>query len=230
MSISLTVMGDSILKGTVLQGGRYVNYREPQDNFVKNTGLKLLNLARFGATTLKALKLSLPERIDKECKRRLCLIEYGSNDCDFNWAEIAEKPDEEHLCFVPPEQFEENYREIIRRVRAAGGEPLCALPVPIDSERFFKHFSSPINGQKPILNWLGSKNLIYRWQETYAHIVAKVAKAEIVPLIDIRTPFLSVRKYMDYIGPDGIHPTKLGQRLIWETLEKIIKPFLNNQT
>lgn len=56
MSISLTVMGDSILKGTVFQGGRYVNYREPQDNFVKNTGLKLLNLARFGATTLKALK------------------------------------------------------------------------------------------------------------------------------------------------------------------------------
>lgn len=227
MSISLTIMGDSVLKGTVLQEGRYVNYREPQESFIKNTGLKLLNLSRFGATTEKTLKLSLPERIDTECEKRLCLIEYGSNDCDFNWAEIAQKPDEDHLCFVVPEQFEENYEEIIERVRAAGGEPLCVLPAPIDAERYFKHFSDPIKGHKPILNWLGSMNLIYRWQETYSHIVAKIARAKEVPLIDIRSPFLRVHRYKDYIGPDGIHPTKLGQKLIWETLEKLIKPFLN---
>lgn len=227
MPISLSVMGDSVLKGTVLQNEHYVNFREPQDDFVKKSGLLLKNLSRFGATTQKALKLSLPERLEERGERKLCLIEYGSNDCDYDWATIALRPDEEHLCFVPPAQFNENYREIIRRVRAAGGEPLCALPIPIDAERYFNYFSEPIGGHKPILHWLGTVSLIYRWQENYSHMVADIARSENAPLIDLRSPFLSIRRYEDYIGLDGIHPTKLGHELIWKTIEKEIPGYLN---
>ena len=75
-----------------------------------------------------------------------------------------------------------------------------------------------------ILHWLGDLEAIHRWQEGYSAMVRRVAQSLGCRILDLRSVFPdSIEEQEKYLCPDGIHPNRLGQRLMYE---KAVRPLL----
>jgi lysophospholipase L1-like esterase len=153
------------------------------------------------------------------------ILEFGGNDCDFNWAKISEDPQGDHTCNTPIELFKRTYRELIERVSSAGPRPILMNLPPIDPDKYFHSISRGLSTEN-ILCFLGDVDRIYRWQEYYSLNVAVLAAEYGVPLIDVRGAFLQRKDCFDLLCEDGIHPNESGHAFISEVigaeLEKII--------
>ena len=69
-----------------------------------------------------------------------------------------------------------------------------------------------------ILHWLGDVDAIYRWQQMYSEMVSQLAQGEGLRSIDLRAVFLRDKHSPEeLLCMDGIHPSRLGQQLIFET-------------
>jgi hypothetical protein len=162
--------------------------------------------------------------VDKIKKSDFVLFEYGGNDCDYNWSNIAGSPDEEHLPNTPIPQFVNEYSSLIDDVKTLGSNPvLLSLPV-LDPVRFFKHVTRDINAEN-VLRWLGGSVLaIDRWHARYNMEILRLGALKKVPVIDITSVFLERKNFSDYICEDGIHPNEHGHALI----ESAIIDYLGN--
>ncbi len=216
--MAITVYGDSILKGILLENGRYVINRRWEERYVREYGVSVTNRSRFGCTIEKAMAV-----IRRDCLRPcepgdVAVLEFGGNDCDYNWEKVAAAPEREHSCNTPPAQFASRYRETVRLVRESGREPIVLTLPPIHSERYLRFICRNGISRESILSWLGDVESIFHWQETYSHLAEQVAREEGVRLIDLRRPFLRRKDWEGLLCADGIHPSQEGQRLIYETL------------
>ena len=147
------------------------------------------------------------------------LMELGGNDCDYDWAEVADAPEQMHECKTPPAVFMETYRRAIRLLRESGRKVILATLPPINSELYLRYLCRDGLNRDNIVRWLGDVEHIYRWQEAYSYMVGQLAREERVPLIDLRGAFLmDGRRPEALLCADGIHPSALGQSLIFDTL------------
>ncbi len=135
----LTILGDSVLKGVTLGEKGYFINRAPEEKFRRDTGIAVENLSRFGCTTDKSLKSVVRSLKDIEDARTV-LIEYGGNDCDFDWKAISDDPEGFYSAKVPLERFEENYGQIIASVKASGAKPVAVSLMRVKDERYFRWF------------------------------------------------------------------------------------------
>ena len=213
--MNVTVYGDSILRGVRFQEGRYVIDRSWETRLAETFGLKITNRSRFGNTLRKAMPA-----IERD-SQTLCdgeeyaLLELGGNDCDYNWAEVADAPEAEHQCKTPPETFLTVYRRAIRLLRDSGRRVILATLPPIHSELYLRFLCRDGLNRDNIVRWLGDVEHIYRWQESYSGMVERLAREENVPLVDLRSAFLRPEALL---CADGIHPSMQGQDLIFRTL------------
>ena len=219
----LSIFGDSIMAGVVQEDGRYSRCREPFQRLETETGVKLDNHSSFGSTVVKGY-----ERLNKFLRQgRLgdyTLVEFGGNDCAYNWAAVADAPDGEHLCVVPPEDFEKQYARMLREVEAAGSIPVDATLPPISSRRYLAHVCRDGLDSEAILHWLGDLEAISRWQGGYSAMVDRVAREQGCRVLDLRSAFpASGPELEQYLCQDGIHPNRKGQQLM---LEKVVLPAL----
>jgi lysophospholipase L1-like esterase len=209
------VFGDSILKGIQLD---FENKRYRVENNIdvgsieRKHSLVINNYSMFGCTIKKGISM-LQKRLTHEQNYDIVVVEYGGNDCDFLWKEIAERPDEEHNPNTPTEMFVNIYRQIIETLKAKHIMPVLTTLPPIDPQRFFDWFCAGLNKDN-IMRWLGSVNAIYRSQETYSHLVEKIALETKTRLVDIRSEFLKHRRIEDLLCEDGTHPNTKGQEII----------------
>lgn len=219
----LSIFGDSIMAGVVQENGRYSRCKDQFIRLEEETGVKLDNHSSFGSTVVKGF-----ERLEKFLAQgRLgdyTLIEFGGNDCAYDWAEVAADPEGEHLSVVPPEEFEQEYAKMIRTVAEAGSLPVAATLPPISSRRYLAHVCRDGLDSRAILRWLGDLEAIHRWQEGYSAMVRRVAQSLGCRILDLRSVFPdSPEEQEEYLCPDGIHPNRLGQRLMYE---KAVLPML----
>lgn len=219
---SVCAFGDSILKGVILDEDS--KYKVSHDSFAdicqKTLGIRVENAGKFGST-IKTGERSL-ERFGDICGYDYALLEFGGNDCDFNWKEIAADPDADHKPNSTIEDFRLMYRELIANVRAHGVKPVLLSLVPIDSVKYFGTVSKGQNGEN-IMKWLGGNvHYIANWHERYNLEVFKLASELDVPLIDITSPFLEERRPGELLCADGIHPNKDGHRLIADAIKDYI--------
>ena len=215
--MNVTVYGDSILKGVLLENGKYVVDHTWEDKLTKRFGIRLTNRSRFGVTLPKAMA-----RIERDsaapCEgEEYALLEFGGNDCDFDWAAISDAPESEHECKTPPALFLDCYRRAIRLLRAAGRTPVLATLPPINSELYLSFLCRGGLSRQNIVRWLGDVERIYRWQESYSTMAERLAREEATPLVDLRRPFLQdARPPAQLLCADGIHPSRLGQGLLYQ--------------
>ena len=213
--MKITVYGDSIMKGVLLQEGKYIISHAWQEQLAEAFDLEIVNHSRFGCTIQKGMA-----RIEKDCatpcaQAEYALVEFGGNDCDFDWAAISEQPDAPHICKTPPEQFTDCCRRAVRLLRGAGRIPVLASLPPICAQRYFDFFCRGGLSRENILRWLGDVERIYRWQEYYSHLVERLAREERTAFVDLRTPFLTdTRAVTELLCEDGIHPSREGQELL----------------
>lgn len=211
------VWGDSIARGIVYdeRRGRYAiaPLRYP-DILQKAFDVKLNDHSVMGQTVVKGLESFLGT---SPVQGALCAIEYGGNDCDLNWAEVAMNPSFPLQAKVSLENFGRYLGLFVDEVRNRGMHPLMVTPPPLHAARYFAWVTRNLN-QEAVTQALGEVQAIYRWQERYTIVVRRVAEMHSVPLLDVRDAFLACDDFESLMCVDGIHPNEDGHRLIAKTV------------
>jgi lysophospholipase L1-like esterase len=226
---NITLLGDSISKGVIFDDirGRYIIIEDSFCNLVQNK-LKAAvhNAGRFGSTILRGSK-KLYEEMTKS-KPDIVLIEFGGNDCDFKWEDVALNPLVPHEPNTNLSVFRETLNKIVSNLRASNVTPVLMTLPPLDPERYFKWISQKRDDYaENILKWLGSVDRIYSWHACYNSVIIEIAKETNTNLIDVRSAFLNSDDYKTYLCIDGIHPNEIGHKLIAEKVIDFIKSNFN---
>lgn len=94
------------------------------------------------------------------------------------------------------------------------------------AEIFSNVICTVADGSKVMEFLNGDLTNISRYHECYNLAIVKCALENNCRLIDLRTPLLLDRKYMDLLCPDGIHPNEQGHMLMAKVVENIIDGML----
>lgn len=222
--MNLIAYGDSIMKGVRYQDGKYSVSSFWEQTLRDHLGLNVVNRSRFGCTIGKALPFIRKRTRGEDDEKSFVILEFGGNDCDYDWKAISDDPSARHLCKTPPEVFVAEYREAISLLRESGDHPVMLTLPPIDAERYLNFICRDGKSRANILKWLGSVFSIERWQKTYSELIQQIAREEQVDLIDLRAEFLASGKDLKtLICDDGIHPSEEGQKLICSILSRKLR-------
>ena len=215
----ITALGDSLTRGVVLnEKNRYSILDNSFIDIIGDTlGLSITNYGKFGCTVDFGEQMA-ERHADEISSSDYTLLEFGGNDCDFNWGKIADNPAEEHFPKTILDSFKEKFSKLIESVRSLGSKPVIISLPPIDSEYYFSFISRFMNaGQRNnVFNWLGGDiNVISRWHEMYNRALFEISGLMQAPIIDITTPFDKHQGTMRTLYcADGIHPNAEGHKLI----------------
>ena len=225
MAKNVVLLGDSIGRGVVLVGERYTLLREGvAEMCAEKLGLNLQNFSKMGSTVEKGQQI-LSQREAEVASADITVLEFGGNDSDFYWQEIAECPRESHEPRTPIARFVEVYRSMIQRVRELGSHPvMISLPL-MDGERFidFQTRGMTAPERQNVYDWLGHVERVRNYHDMYNIELFRLAAEERVPLVDITTPFLLSRDYQANLCADGIHPNAAGHRMMAEWIASRLK-------
>lgn len=225
--MKIAALGDSLTKGVVLNERN--RYSVLDKGFVDIVGEELdvdvKNYGKFGCTV--GYGYSVIDRHSEDIAQAdYTLLEYGGNDCDYDWDKIGDDPEGTYEPKTLLDSFKESLTGLVRKIREIGSRPLIISLPPIDSESYFGFLTRNMNQiQKDnVLKWLGGDvNIISRWHESYNQALFQVAAATSTPIIDVTSSF-------DKMGPDlkrmycsdGIHPNSAGHRLIASSVVNIL--------
>ena len=223
--MKLVALGDSIIKGVLVQSeGERSRYSLADKSIVECCAEKLggesLNLGKMGCT-IEAGERILDRYLDKMSGAQYVLLEYGGNDSDYNWQEIAESPEKEHFPRTRLEVFEEVYERVICKIKEMGAIPLVLSLPPMDAERYFAFFSQKWEDgfRANVMRWLGgSTNTIMSGHELYNLATMRIAQRTGAQWIDVTSGLLKEHNFRAYLCDDGIHPNERGQRMIAEAV------------
>ncbi len=222
------IWGDSILKGIVFDenAGKYRPLKNCAVNLIKNNyRLDIKNNSRFGCTAPKAEK-NLEQSLNNGYSADMVLIEFGGNDCDFDWSRVSQAPDDEHFPNTPLSEYISAMSSMITNLINHKIKPVLMNLPPINAEKYFDWITKPDNvNAENVLHWLKEKNVIYRQQENYSNAVERLSAKYNIPLIDVRTPFLQIRDYSKYLCVDGIHLNEKGQEFMSKAIAGFTKKY-----
>jgi lysophospholipase L1-like esterase len=225
--INIGLYGDSILKGIQINPENkkyYVNNNIDLEKLFDKYSIQIKNYSSFGCTVTKGKKI-LKKMLETNLSCDAIVMDYGGNDCDYNWKAISENPEGVFSPNTPIELFMETYCEIIDALKKKDILPILTTLPPLEPQRFFEWFCRDLN-KKNILMWLGEIKNIYYHQENYSKIIEKIALEKQVPLIDLRGEFLKLGNIKALLCEDGTHPNTLGQKVIASSFNKFAKGLL----
>ncbi len=226
---NIYLFGDSVARGIILSDdGSYMPISESFASLAaQKLGINVVNKARFGCTITKGLNI-LQRFMSGErapattmgIEKGVAILEFGGNDCDFLWDEVAARPEAAHIPLTPLDTFYRVYGEMIDALRAKGLKAAVMSLPPLVAERYLAWITRNGLDREAILRWLGGVEKIFTWHESYDKIVRKIAAEKDCQLLDIRKDFLALRDYREYMCNDGIHPNRAGHRLMEASLER----------
>jgi len=226
--LSIGIWGDSLFQGVILDdvAGRY---RVLKENAVSlcSQALKatIENFSKFGCTVTKG-KQRLFQHLDKDRPCDVAILEYGGNDCDLSWDEVAARPESVHLPKVPLKQFSAQIQEMISALVSHGVVPLLTTLPPLHHERYLSWICRNGLCRESILRFLGDSHHIYRHHERYSLEISRLAIENDCRVVDVRSAFLDHANYGELLCFDGIHPNDKGQLLIRETFMSFVDKHL----
>ena len=231
MITKIGVWGDSILKGVILDdaAGRYRLMKDGAVNcFAKLFHMDVSNHSHFGCTAPKALA-NLDRSIERGLDEDLILLEFGGNDCDYNWSAVSADPGGLHMPNTPYVSFIDSVQKMISTLLARGIRPVLTNLPPIDAYRYFDWITSQEGiDRENILSFLGEKEYIYRHQEKYSAAMERLAYANNLVILNVREAFLDERRLGNCLCADGIHPNEKGQALIQGVFAKRYQLYLHS--
>ena len=212
--IKIAALGDSLTKGVVLTDkNRYSLLEHSFIDIISNElDLYIENYGKFGSTVDFGNHV-IERHSDTISSADYTFLEYGGNDCDFDWAKIADNPASEHHPKTILEAFREKFIYLIQKIRELGSRPVIISLPPIDSDTYFSFFSRFMNEDQKenVMNWLGGNRTLF-----------EIAETSKVQIIDITTPFKNYEGSLKALYcQDGIHPNAEGHRLIAGSISNI---------
>ncbi len=222
----VVIWGDSLAKGVVWNEARKRHAyckTTAVDIAAGRLGIEIVNHSKFGCTAPQGLEM-MERDVQDGILCDAAVIEFGGNDCNFDWAAVSEHPDATHLPATPPQAYLESMRGMVRRLLQQGIRPVLLTLPPIDAERYFRFLVGDKLNPKHILRWLGDVQQIYRYQEMYSLLVEKVAREFSIRLINLRERCLEHHGFVkEMLCEDGLHLTEEGQRFIGETVADLVR-------
>lgn len=217
----LELFGDSILKGVTFSSEhkKYKLCKFAYDTLLEY-GVEYDNHSRMGYTVDKGLEILLESCVDLN-QNSICVIEFGGNDCNFDWAAVSANPTGEFEPFTTEDVFLEKFRLAVTAAKNTGATVAIATLVPLDPVKYMNWISRGLNRDN-ILSWLGDENMLARWQEHYNALALRIAVETGTPVIDIRGEFLKNRNYDKLLCEDGIHPTQKGYDIVGAQIIKYV--------
>ncbi len=223
------VYGDSISKGIIYdeEKCRYVILKESFIGLVENR-LKgvISNMSKFGNNIIRG-----KQKLESDVIKRtpdIALIEFGGNDCDFNWDAIAKDPNVDHRPTTDLCVFEKTLNSIIDYFRNLHIVPVLMTLPPLEPSRYFKWVcKNDSDAEKNVLFWLGNIRKIYTWHEQYNSKIVEIANRNNIELLDVRAAFLNQGDYGQYMCIDGIHPNAEGHKLIAKNILEYVNSNYN---
>jgi len=219
----IIAFGDSIVRGVISDPFRKGRYTISDGNFVSLCGEMLdretLNFGKLGSTINTGEEI-VDRHLSQIRKGDIVLLEWGGNDCDFNWADVASSPGTSHDPATPVSEYKTRYASIISKLRSVGAKPVLLSLPPVDPDRFISHVTRGMSlSQKlSVFKWMGNTDYVSRWHEFYNLEIFKMGASLKVPVLDITSAFLRKRDYQSLLCPDGIHPTEEGHALIADVI------------
>lgn len=230
MSGNVGVFGDSILKGVQPDPVRrryFVNDNLGLGAIAGRYGLSVQNFSKLGCTIGKAWLYvqKMFTRIDAD----MVLMNFGGNDCDFNWAQIAESPLNVHRPNTELEDFSRTYGRIVDHVKAQRRLPVLSTLVPVQKDKYIDYICRRDNLDRDNVKLWMENNAIEldSLQDSYSDAVRSVALSREIPVVDVRSAFLSQRDFDSLMCDDGIHPNARGQKLIHDCFENFMGDYLS---
>jgi Lysophospholipase L1 and related esterases len=213
--VQATIFGDSILKAVLYENGKYRMNMEPEREFSAESGIQIHNYARFGCTIRKAIRWIRRDCEESGKPEDSVVLEFGGNDCDYDWARISQNPVLRIQCKTPPEEFAALYREALALIRQSGRRPVAMTLPPIHSLRYLNFVCKNGLLKENLLRWLGDAGAIGRRQRLYSELALQVAREEQAEVIDLRAAFPQDETALaELLCEDGIHPNQKGQARI----------------
>ena len=188
---------------------------EPEREFSAESGIQIHNHARFGCTIRKAIGWIRRDCEESGKPEDSVVLEFGGNDCDYDWARISQNPVLRIQCKTPPEEFAALYREALALIRQSGRRPVAMTLPPIHSLRYLNFVCKNGLLKENLLRWLGDAGAIGRRQRLYSELALQVAREEQAEVIDLRAAFPQDETALaELLCEDGIHPNQKGQARI----------------
>lgn len=188
---------------------------EPEREFSAESGIQIHNYARFGCTIRKAIRWIRRDCEESGKPEDSVVLEFGGNDCDYDWARISQNPVLRIQCKTPPEEFAALYREALALIRQSGRRPVAMTLPPIHSLRYLNFVCKNGLLKENLLRWLGDAGAIGRRQRLYSELALQVAREEQAEVIDLRAAFPQDETALaELLCEDGIHPNQKGQARI----------------
>lgn len=216
----IEVLGDSILLGIQVnpENKRYYTKNDIDTSKLSRVySLKFTNDSRFGCTVTKGYQL-ITKKLEKGPDFDAIVMDFGGNDCDYKWEDIAADPNGSFNPNTPLDKFISEYTKLIRVIKSNRIIPIMTNLPPLEPQRFFDWWCRNLNKEN-VMKWLGSIKEIYNHQALYSSCVEEIAKKENIPLVDIRSAFLKSGNVGDLICEDGTHPNSNGQKVITEVFQ-----------
>lgn len=229
MKRNVAIFGDSILRGVIIdeENGKYKFSDHIDWEFMEDKlNIKIDNNAKMGAV-IGYGKKKLEKYLDTHDDMFAVLIEFGGNDCDFNWQEVANNPQYNHQPKTPLNEFKNTLIEMIDILQQKNIKPILMNLPPIHSKLYYDWIRRDIANGDNILEFLGDIEQITRHQSRYSNVIAEVANLKKVELVDVRSAFLSTRFYLTYMCKDGIHPNQKGGQLVLDVFLEYYKAGIN---
>lgn len=220
---TIGVWGDSILKGVIFDEirGTYQILSDSCGNLLSKTlGLNIKNRSRFGSTIEKG-RQTLEQSLERGLDCNYVLLEYGGNDCDFNWPAVSEHPELPHLPNTPLPEFKEQLQEMIEMLRRKEIVPMLMSLPPINAQKYLDFLVSKGLSRVNLLRFLGDCQQIYRFHESYSLEVTKMALINKCVYIPVRESFLAAPDSPNLLCIDGIHPNEAGHLLMERVFTKM---------
>ena len=213
---TIGVWGDSILRGVVLDdilGSYRMISRNCVEMIKEILGLKILNRSRFGCTVGKGSRL-LNKALDEGLDCDGVMLEYGGNDCDYDWQKVSDAPELPHQPYTPLIEFEQTMQQMIDQLRSRNIRPLLMSLPPIHSERYFRFLVEKGLNEDNLRYFLGDISHIYQHHEMYSLTITHLASQNQCFYAPVREAFLKSGRGASYICSDGIHPNEQGHELM----------------
>ena len=219
----VAALGDSLTKGVILTEANKYSIADHSylDIVGRELDLQIKNYGRFGST-IEMGDTMINRHSEEISNSEYTFIEYGGNDCDFDWMKIADAPTEDFTPKTTLEDFKKRFIRLINKVKELGSKPVILSLPPILSAPYFSFFSRYMSDEQKgnVIQWLGGgTDIISRWHESYNRALFMIAKETQTPIIDITTPFDTFRGDISSLYcADGIHPNAQGHRMIAATI------------
>ncbi|MBO4393998.1 MAG: SGNH/GDSL hydrolase family protein [Spirochaetales bacterium] len=226
---NFSIFGDSVLKG--VRSDSSAKKYEVNDNLglgsvARMAGLSMRNFSKFGCTITKAL--SYVQKMFTKIDSDIVLMNFGGNDCNFNWEEISRSPFEEHLPNTSLDEFIDTYDRMVDHVLQRRSLPVVSTLLPVQENRYIDYVCK-LKGldHENVRSWVDSRDQsLAAHQKSYSDAVAEMAYRRGIPLIDLRSAFDSHGNCASLIGPDGVHPNAKGQKVMRGCFESFVSDYL----